>query len=385
MKVLGNLPIIKDSDVNMPFGAAIQNETDTQDGTPIIREIYNDILMNIYRILELTNIVPTDTEDSDVTQYQIVEALKKLPNSLNDMERDLILTGTVFSVDIDLSVLPNKYFFICRCGETYVPGVSYTFKGTDVSPVYSFTSNGFKDKDLIMVIIDTGAVRAYNLNVFSEFSDIMLSLGNPISYNDTAKLMYENDGIVYSDLPSVDYLENIIKSDSADTSLIVNDILVLKGFILCFCYSVDDNQYLFYQFNLLDLETSFLVDSNSILDNATDFEPYIYTDGIYLYLTNEANQTADDFAISKLNYEPLNEQITTNSSFDIENTFVKTSNAVVKSNKLYTLQDGTLTYFSLTSPSKTILGVYNSVIGRLFQFNNQIYFGTESVAKPWTI
>ena len=82
MKVLGNLPVNKDSNSIYPFGANIENETDTVSGTPVVREIYGDILMNLYRLLELTGVTPTDTEDNDSTQYQLVEALKKLPNSL---------------------------------------------------------------------------------------------------------------------------------------------------------------------------------------------------------------------------------------------------------------------------------------------------------------
>jgi len=47
MKVLGNLLVPKDSNSRYPFGSNIKNETDTEQGTPVVREIYGDPLMNL--------------------------------------------------------------------------------------------------------------------------------------------------------------------------------------------------------------------------------------------------------------------------------------------------------------------------------------------------
>jgi len=132
MKVLGNLLVPKDSNSRYPFGSNIKNETDTEQGTPVVREIYGDPLMNLYRILELVGMTPTGTEDSDDTQYQLVEAIKKLPNSLNDIEQILTLSGAIWSVGFDLAYLPNKYFFVARASEDYVSTETYTFKGSGV-------------------------------------------------------------------------------------------------------------------------------------------------------------------------------------------------------------------------------------------------------------
>lgn len=164
MKVLGNLSVDKDTNAKYPLGSNIQNETDTLNGTPVVREIYGDILMNLYRILELTNITPTDTEDNKDTQFQLVEALKKLPNSLNDIEQVLTLSGSVWSVPFDLSILPNKYFFIARASENFVDGTTYTFKGTGAIEL-PFTSSGFNGSDELLIIIDNSTVRAYSLNL----------------------------------------------------------------------------------------------------------------------------------------------------------------------------------------------------------------------------
>ncbi len=385
MKVIGNLPIVKDSSSNFPFGATIQNETDIQEGTPVVREIYGDVLMNLYRLLELAGITPTGTEDGDSSQYQIVEALKKLPNSLNDIERVLSLSTTVWSVDLKLSILPNKYFFFARASDNYNSALSYTFKGSDASPSYTFSSVGFSASDELLVIIDNSEVRAYSLNsLISDNSDLLLAMGDPLSFNDTDVLKYSENGVLYSDLPSVNSLQSVIISDSADASILVNDVFILQGYVLCFCYSVSNEEYLFYQFALTDLTSSNNV-TESVFGSTDDFSPYLFTDGTNLYATNDSNNSEDDFTIVKLAYNPVAATISFVSSIDIDNSFVKTSNAVVKSNKLYTLVSGTLNSFNLTTGVKSGLGQYDSVAGRIFHFNNKIYFASGEVAKNWTI
>lgn len=385
MRVLGNQPYVKDTNADMPFGATIQNETETQEGTPVVEEVLGDVLMNLYRLLELTGITPTDDQDSDATQYQIVEALKKLPNSLNDVERVLTLNSDVWSTDLNLSLLPNKYFFIAIASDDYVSTVPYTFKGSNASPSYNFISKGFTASDEVLVIIDSASVRAFSLNLFSGNTDVFLAMGNPLSFNDTNKLMYEDNGNVYTDLPSSNQLQTIVRTESGIANLIVNDIYQMLGHILCFCFSPDDDLYFFYQFDINDLSVAQNIDVSAIIDGGTDYAPYVYSDGRYLYMTNGVNSSANDYAIRKFEYKPVDVEISLVSSIDIDATFVKTSNACVKNGKLYTLVSGTLSSFDLTTGVKTVLGVYNSVVGRLFNFNGSVYFTSGEVGKKWTL
>ena len=76
MRTIKQLPIPQDTNLAKFPQGTILNETDTAQGTPVVREIYGDILTNIYKILSLTGITPDGTEDSETTQYQIVNALK---------------------------------------------------------------------------------------------------------------------------------------------------------------------------------------------------------------------------------------------------------------------------------------------------------------------
>lgn len=165
MKILANLPLVKKTDSNLPFGKTIQDENDTQQGTPIVADLMQDLFSNFYRLLEIANITPTNAFDSDSTQYQIIDALKKLPNSMNDIERILTLNdaGDTWAVDLDLTILPNKYIFLARASDDYDIAETYDFKGSG-DDTYSFTSEYFKTGNLLLIVIDTGTVRSYTIS-----------------------------------------------------------------------------------------------------------------------------------------------------------------------------------------------------------------------------
>lgn len=381
MRTIKNISIPQNTDSKFPFGT-IKNETDTEDGTPVIEEIYGDILTNIYKLLQSVGITPTATQDSDTSQYQILEALKLLPNSLNDIEQVLGLDLTTWSVPFDLDFLPNKYFFVARASENYVAGTTYTFKGT-TDTEYGFSSSGFKSGDELLVIVDTSGVRAYSLSFLSgTATEVFSVMGTPIAFNDTNKMWYQEMGQLMSDVPSVDYLENIIRVDLSDGTILLNDILVMNGYVLCFCLIPATNTYFFRQFILSDLSVSLPVAIvGTTFDDTDDFLPYIYAQQGVVYVTNSMNTTADDNEVSKLNFTAGNLTFVSTTTLDTD--FVKTSNAVIKSGLLYTMILGVLESYSLTSGVKASLGNYSGVAGNLFGFNGQVYFSSGEVAKKW--
>jgi len=147
---------------NYPDGSII-NETNSQPGTAVVEQVYNDVLVNIFKIIDLvlggTNGVP----DNEATTYQLLAALQKLPNVQNDIENTLTLASTVFTLNLDISRLPNKYFVFAKAVGTYVPTITYTFKGSTTSPTYSFTApNGFNSGDELLLILDQSSVRAFS-------------------------------------------------------------------------------------------------------------------------------------------------------------------------------------------------------------------------------
>lgn len=385
MRNISQLPIVKEVSSNFPFGAII-NETDVNDGTPIVREIYNDVLVNLYKLLPLTGFIASGNEDSEANGYQIINALKKLPNALNDIEQILTLTGTVWSIPLPIELLPNKYFFIAKAADAYASGGIYTFKGTGAA-VYNFTSSGFKASDEVLLILDTSGVKAYSLSFLDTVSDeIATVMGSPLAFNDSDKIYYQTDGRLISDLPSVNYLENIIRVNVSNGTVIVNDIIITNGYVLCFCLIPSTFTYFFRQFALTDLSASTAVTlSGASFSSASDLSPYVYFKSGVVYVTNNMNSTTYDYNINKLNYNPTAGTLTNVSTVSLDVAFIKTTNAVVKGDLLYTLVSGVLTSFNLNTGVKTILGDYGGISGNIFGFNGKIYFGSGEVAKQWLL
>jgi hypothetical protein len=383
MKTIQQLAIPKEVSADFPFGAIV-NETETTEGTPVVREIYNDILVNCYKLLELSGITPNGGEDNESNGYQIVEALRKIPNLLNDTEQILSLDISDWSVPFALELLPNKYFFVARASEDYVAGSTYTFSGTGTAS-YGFTSLGFKSGDELMVIIDTGGVRAYSLSAFGESAtEVFTVLGTPVAFNDTNKMWYQEAGILMSDVPSVDHLEYTIRVELSNGTILLNDILILNGYVLCFCLIPSTNTYFFRQFPLTDFSVSTaVVISGASFSNVSDFMPYVYAQSGIIYVTNGMNSTANDYTVAKLNYNGVGSTLTFVSTTNIDNAFAKTTNAVIKSGLLYTMISGVFNSFNLTSGAKISLGNYSGVVGQIFGFNGQVYFSSGEVAKKW--
>ncbi len=385
MRTIKDLAIPQNTDPKFPFGT-ILNETDIAKGTPVVEEIYGDVLTNIYKLLQTVGITPTATQDSDTSQYQILQALQNLPNKLNDIEQILTLTGTVWSVPLAIELLPNKYFFVARAAENYAAGGIYTFKGSG-DTVYNFSSAGFKASDEVLVIIDTSGVRAYSLSFLETISDeIFTVMGLPIAFNDSNKMFYQSEGNLVSDTPSINYLEAIIRVDISDGTVIVNDIIISNGFVICFCFIPGTNTYFFRQFTLTDLSVSqAVIMVGSSFSNTSDFSPYIYASQGVIYITNAMNTTTNDYYLSKWIYAPTTANLTYSMEIDIDGAFIKTSNAVVKNNLLYTMVAGVLKSFNLNTGASITLGNYASIVGNLFGYNGNVYFGSGDVARKWSL
>lgn len=386
MRTIKSLAIPQDDSVQFPF-STIKNETDTEVGTPVVREVYGDVLTNIYKLLQTVGITPTATEDSDLTQYQILEALKKLPNSLNDIEQTLTLTGSVWSVPFNLTYLPSKYFFIARASSGYVNGSTYTFKGTGATE-YGFTSSGFNASDEVLVIIDTAGVRAYSLSKLTETpSQIFTVMGMPLPYNDSNKLWYQNEGKLISDYPTVNDVEAVIRVDVSNGTVIVKDMFIVNGWLLCFCLTPATNTYFFRRLLISDLSISLsvAVTAGFNFGNSTDYNTHVYVDGNDIYATNWANNSTDDENIYKYLLDINAGTIEQTVGFTMDASFVKTSNAVIKSGFLYTLVSGQLDKYNLTNGVKTSIATYTDLLGNLFKFNGEVYFTAGQVANKWTI
>lgn len=378
MKVLGNLPVEKDINVKYPFGSNIKNETETVSGTPVVREIYGDILMNLYKLLELTGATPTDTDDNNDTQYQIIEAIKKLPNSLNDIEQILTLSVDEWSAPLDLAYLPNKYVFVARATDSYVSGVSYTFKGTGVTTL-PFSSNGFSASDEIMVVIDSLGVRAYSLTQLTNTpNEIFLGFSNPLAFNDTSTMRYLDNGNLYTDYPNALPIENNIRVSQSDGELIVYDCFIFGGYIHAIVKKPSNNNYYTCALDLSGTVLGFV-----LFDAGNANNPYFYTDGTYLYVSEYSTNGPNE--IYWFSFDGGTYIWTNVSNSEITTEFVKTTNTVILFPNIYVLIAGDFSKFNLLTTTKTNIATFNQVNGQIFSFNGSIYFTTGEVAKKWII
>jgi len=379
MRKISQLPVVQQTDSDFPNGAII-NETDINEGTPVVREIYNDPLVNLYKILDLAGVVADGTEDKE-GKYQLVEAIRKLPNLLNDVEQVLTLSSGVWSVPFNLTYLPNKYVFFARASDDYVSG---TFKGVNASPSYSFTSSGFSANDELIVIIDTAGVRAYSLNAIAGISanELFTVMGTPLQFNSSNTVYYQEYGDLVNDTPRTEAIEATIRAFVADNGVLVTDMFIMQNRLLCVVYFPTEITYKFYEFSLSNLTAPTLITLTGFaISIGTDYFPYFFADEDNVYITNTNGTSVDDNKITVATYMPG--ALSFGALLTMDASFEKTTNAAVKSKNIYTFVDGLLCYFDVNTGVKTTIGQFSGVLGQLFSYKDSVYFTSGEVAKLW--
>lgn len=389
MRTIKNLGVpFTDDPAKFPHGQ-LRNETDTLDGTPVVREIYGDLIVNLYKLLDLAGLAFTEDEDSETSQFQLVDALKLFSNSLNDIEQVLTLSAAQWSVPINLSILPDKYVFFARPSDTYNSAEVYTFKGSGAAPEYSFTSpNGFSSGEEVMVVVDQAGVRAIGLRTFASSNSSALStaFGTPIAFNSAMEMYFFEDGTIFKEDLSVSDLRNQIRTATGDAIAEIVDVVVLKGYILCFVYLPNTITYVTYQFAVGDLNTAIAVPISGIsIPVGTDNQPYLYTDGDFVYITNFAGTTVNDNEVSRFTYTPATPQLNQASQATLNAAFQKTTNAIVKDDQyFYTFISGVLARYEISTGLVVTIGDYKNANGQLFAFNGGVYFDSGDSAGQLT-
>jgi hypothetical protein len=389
MRTLRQLPVAQDgNDSKFPNGQ-IKNQDNVALGTPVVRELYGDIITNIYKIIESTGIEFTQDEDSEDTQYQLFDALKIFTNNLNDLEQVLTVNEQAISVGFNIDGLPNRYLFMGKLTEAISSEEVYSIQGTGEESYAINPTQNIAASSIVLVVLNSAGTTIMNLSSESSTMNesLNVSFGDPLSFNSSNTLLYFANGDILTDTPASFKIEESIQVAEATANVKVVQTIAFKNKLICLTLNTSSLKYKAFAFALSDLTT--IEGEINIPDTeGVDNQPYMYCDGEFLYFTNSGitiNSTTDNFRIGKFSFDEINLTINSVSFFEIDSTFEKTTNVFInKDNQLlYSFTNGSLISYSFDSAPKIEVGFFNTVNGLVFKFNNSTYYSNGENAKKW--
>lgn len=371
-----------------PNGGVINEEGETK-GTPVVDEVYGDIIENLYKVLRITNVTPTENPDFEGGTHQLVEALTKLINVNNDIKHVLSLSSSNWILPVSIDLFPNGYFLFAKASEVYNTDSEYTVSGQGSRTLDFVSVNGFQANDDLILFFEGNIVRAISLtSMMSEndeeavISSLALPYGEPLSYNDSSVLFYFLNGTLFDQNPNSYLIENTIRLSENDFDISVVDCFVLKDTVLVL--TIKGTEYSFYRFNLNQFDEVFPVPLSGFnLGVSEDNQMYVYVDGDNVYLSNSGNNSENDFDFVKMSYD--GQELSFNSSFSLSSSFSNTTNYVIINDKMYTLVNTSVNCNDLSSGDRTFFKTTPGNNGVLFSFNNNSYFSSNSVGSLWQL
>jgi len=394
MRTLKQIGVPHDENTAKFPQGTIQNETDTQDGTPVVREVYGDILTNIYKILERTGLAPTGSEDAEDTQYQIVQALDLWANNANDILQLLTVTsGNVWQVNLPFEILPDKYVFIAMAGDDFSEPTTValgqaTIQGLAVSPVYDyFPDSDYKAGDFVLVIVNRSGVVAVNLSsgVSGDGNSLFVGMGSPLSYGENSDTQYETDGILVSNKPSSIDIQAAIGLFATEPDALILDMIHTSNKIICYVRLPIANEVRLYEYNDVGTVSLIIISGFTRTELSAVNEPYMYCDGLKFYFTNNFGEVATNEHIAEFLYDIDTKTMTFVSENTLSNNFSKTTNVVIKDGFLYTFISSGLRKYNLLNTDELLLYVIPNLEGQIFKQKGKIMFSREESSVEWVI
>ncbi|AGF91159.1 hypothetical protein CHPG_00007 [Cellulophaga phage phi3:1] len=326
MRTIKNLALPQDSDyVNFPDGR-VRNETVTAAGTPVVEEVYGDLLQNFYKIIRSSGLEITETADSEGTQFQLLDALKIFANEVNDLKQTLTVNQGEISTLLNLDTLPDDYVFIGKITEDISANNIYLLNGTGEVLVNAVSTSDVKASSLVLVVLSqVGYSSITDLTVAAEdLKSLSVSLGTPLSFNSTKNLMYFSDGKIITDYPKVYDVQQAINDSLMTSDFVAIDCFTVKEKLLCYAFNKTNSTYHLFSFlasnpGALEGEVTFI---KSV--NAAENKPLIYTNGQFLFITNTENEFGDIASHNKIGkylFDEVALEITLDTSLTIESSF----------------------------------------------------------------
>ena len=385
MRTIRDLPIVQDGNNTLFPDGQIKNETATQDGTPVVREIYGDVITNIYKIIRDAGVDFTETEDSESTQYQLLDALKVFTNELNDTMQVLTVNGLKVSINVSLDNLPNNYFFICQVSDSLSSGVTYELEGSgDNTYNFSVQSNINSSSQVLLIVNKFSNVRLIDLSKETVQNTISLPYSGLLSYNSTEISYYLSDGFILTNGPKATNVQQAIRVDEGDNDILIYDAVIHKGVLICIAKNEGESVYDMYMLNLSDLTT--VVNKETLTQQeSTDHLPYLFADNSFVYLSNLGNNSSDDFKMRAYSFDSETFEFTQSSDITLNSDFQKSTNYFIKDSKFFTFINGNLYSYPFTGETRNFEKFLNNTNGQVFTQDSKIYFKSGFIGNLWNI
>ena len=385
MRTIRDLPIVQDGNNTLFPDGQIKNETATDPGTPVVREIYGDVITNIYKIIRDAGVDFTETEDSESTQYQLLDALKVFTNELNDTMQVLTVNGLKVSINVSLDNLPNNYFFICQVSDSLSSGVTYELEGSgDNTYNFSVQSNINSSSQVLLIVNKFSNVRLIDLSKETVQNTISLPYSGLLSYNSTEISYYLSDGFILTNGPKAANVQQAIRVDEGDNDILIYDAVIHKGVLICLAKTDAATVYDIYVFNLTNLET--VVNKFTVTQQtSTDHVPYLFADNSFVYLSNLGNNSSDDFKMRAYSFDSETFEFTQSSDITLNSDFQKSTNYFIKDSKFFTFINGNLYSYPFTGETRNFEKFLNNTNGQVFTQDSKIYFKSGFIGNLWNI
>lgn len=380
MRTLKNLGFPQDGDDSLFPDGQIRNETSTQQGTPVVREIYGDILTNIYKILRDAGLDPNELEDSENNGYQLLKALKIFSNELNDLSQVITVSANSMSVNFDFDSLPNDYVFIGVLSNPISSSTSYTLSGLGSNTLNFNSALTVPASSIVLVTLSQPDINLTPLGIESQRSFLLTPYTGVISYNSTDNVTYMSDGYLINNNPESFNIQQTIRIYENDASYKIADSVIHKDKLIVIAKAEEAKRYSFYIFSLNELttvENKFEYDQDGTLDHL----PFLYANSDFLFLTNNGNNSSSDNILDKIDFD-TSTGLSKVSEITLNQNFQKTTNAFVRNDSIFTYISGNLNEYNF-SGDENFRFFINNINGQLFSQNDKIYITSGELAVPF--
>ena len=385
MRTIKQTGLTQDTNITKFPDGQIQNKTDSLPGTPVVREIYGDILTNIYAILRDAGIDPNGIEDSSTASYQLLDALKVFANDLNDINKIITVSSSSISVNLNIDNLPSGYVFFGKITDALNSGVVYDFTGTGVNTLPVQSTSSISASSYVIAIIEDSGLKIIDISS-SVYSDIHVPFGAPLSFNDTNTPIYLINGrIITNDFNNYN-TQSIIRTSESNVNINIIDAVAIKGCLICLGFDTVLESYNCYLFELSDLNS--YIGSVSISSaSGMDKRPYMFTDGTNIYFTNSSGSNVgnsdNNYDLSKWLFNEVSETLSLVSTSSIDVNFQKTTNAFILNDNLYTFVSGNLYAYPLSGGTRQFIDYLNIINGIVFRLNGNTYYSNGEFGMKW--